>query len=199
MALAPFIAGLGLRPQPVLLDLGPVIESNVRFFGEIGFKVVVEDLSSGIKRHLSGAAVEEWVAGLEQRLSRESDAVDGVLCWDIFDYLEPGPAQRLARHLGRLLKSEGALLAFFGTVDPRSTIRPMYTRHIVIDRGHLEYQARKTSVAKQRPWLNRDIKRLFEPLCMTELFLLDTHVREVLFCQPPGVGVDMLVAPPAGQ
>ena len=37
---------------------------------------------------------------------------------------------------------------------------------------------------KQRPVLNRDIQRMFEPLRITEQFLLKTNLREVLFRKP---------------
>ena len=49
--LARFIAGLSSRSQPVLLDLGPVVGTNVSFFGEqLGCKIIVEDLSKDIGR-----------------------------------------------------------------------------------------------------------------------------------------------------
>jgi hypothetical protein len=34
---------------------------------------------------------------------------------------------------------------------------------------------------KQRPFPNRDIQRMFEPLAITDQFLLKTNVREVVF------------------
>ena len=37
---------------------------------------------------------------------------------------------------------------------------------------------------RQRPLLNRDIQRLFEPLRITDQFLLKTNMREVLFRKP---------------
>ena len=33
-ALARFLTSLGTRPQPQLIDLGPVVGANVNFFGE---------------------------------------------------------------------------------------------------------------------------------------------------------------------
>ena len=44
-ALARFLNSLSARPQPILIDLGPVVGSNVTFFGEqLGCKIFVEDL-----------------------------------------------------------------------------------------------------------------------------------------------------------
>jgi hypothetical protein len=43
-ALRKFLASLRSREAPVLLDLGPVVGSNVAFFGErLGCKILIED------------------------------------------------------------------------------------------------------------------------------------------------------------
>ena len=51
---------------------------------------------------------------------------------------------------------------------------------------------------KQRPLLNRDIQRLFEPLRITEQFLLKTNLREVLFRKPAAAAAPT-AAPPADR
>jgi hypothetical protein len=185
-ALARFLAGLGGKERPVLLDLGPVVGSNVTFFGEeVGCKILVEDLSKDIDRHVHQSKLEELPAFFDKRFPQEANTIDGILCWDIFDYLERAAAERLARQLVRVLRPEGVLLAFFSTADPRSESRPTYTRHVVVDRSHLQCRPYKAARAKQRPVLNRDIQRLFEPLRISENYLLKTNLREVLFRKPP--------------
>ena len=182
-----FLAGLGGRPQPVLLDLGPVVGSNVTFFGEqVGCKILVEDLSKDIDRHATQGTLDDLPAFFDSRFPQESDTIDGILCWDVFDYLERPAADRLARQLKRVLRQDGVLLAFFSTTDPRSTIHPTYTKHVVVDRAHLQYKSYAAALAKQRPLLNRDIQRMFEPLRISENFLLKTNLREVLFRKPAG-------------
>lgn len=199
-ALARFLAGLGTRQQPVLLDLGLVVGSNVTFFGEeVGCKILVEDLSKDIDRHVDQEKVAELPAFFDNRFPQEDETINGILCWDIFDYLERAAAERLARQLTRVLRPGGVLLAFFSTAAPESDIRPAYTRHVVVDRTHLEYRQYKASRAKQRPLLNRDIKRLFEPLRLTENFLLKTNLREVLFRKAPGTSGSPSVAPRADR
>jgi hypothetical protein len=184
-ALTRFLAGLDSSPQPVLLDLGPVVGSNVTFFGgEVGCKILIEDLSKDIDQHVSQSKVADLPDFFEGRFPQGSETISGILCWDIFDYLDRAAADQLARQLTRVLQPGGVLLALFSTADPQSTIRPTYTRHVVVDRTHLEYRAYKAARAKQRPLLNRDIQRLFEPLKVTENFLLKTHQREVLFRKP---------------
>jgi hypothetical protein len=192
-ALARFLSGLGGAQRPVLLDLGPVVGSNVTFFGEeVGCKILVEDLSKDIDRHVHQSKLEELPAFFDKRFPQEANTIDGILCWDIFDYLDRASAERLARQLARVLRPDGVLLAFFSTADPRSESRPTYTRHVVVDRSHLQCRPYKAARAKQRPLLNRDIQRLFEPLKISENYLLKTNLREVLFRKPA-----VAAAPPA--
>ncbi|HEX2459284.1 MAG TPA: class I SAM-dependent methyltransferase, partial [Vicinamibacterales bacterium] len=133
-----FLAGLSGRAQPVLLDLGPVVGSNVTFFREeISCKICLEDLPKDIDRHVIEGKLDQLGAFFDTRFPYEAETIDGVLCWDIFDFLDRVAAERLARQLKRVLRPEGLLLAFFSTADPRSVPRPTYTKHVVVDRTHL--------------------------------------------------------------
>lgn len=198
-ALARFLASLGTRQQPVLLDLGPVVGSNVTFFGELGCKILVEDLSKDIDRHVREGTLDALPAFFDTRFAHVAEPVDGILCWDIFDYLERAAAERLASQLVRILRPEGVLLAFFSTADPRSAVRPTYTRHVVVDPATLQYRPYAAARGKQRPLLNRDIQRLFEPLRVTEQFLLKSNLREVLFRKPADAAASPSAAPAAGR
>ena len=54
----------------------------------------------------------------------------------------------------------------------------------MIDRQTLQYRPYAAARSKQRPLVNRDIQRMFEPLRITEQFLLKNNLREVLFRKP---------------
>jgi hypothetical protein len=181
-----FIAGLSSRSQPVLLDLGPVVGTNVSFFGEqLGCKIIVEDLSKDIDRHVRDGLLDQLPTFLMKRFPQESGSIDGILCWDVFDYLDKKSAKPLADQLIRMLRPDGVLLAFFGTAEPQPGHRPEYTRHVVVDKSNLQHRSYAAARPKQRPLPNRDIQRLFEPLRIIEQFLLKTNLREVLFRKPP--------------
>lgn len=184
--LARFIAGLSARSQPVLLDLGPVVGSNVSFFGEeLGCKIIVEDLSKDIDRHVRDGLLDQFPAFLMKRFPQESGSIDGILCWDLFDYLDKKSAKPLADQLVRMLRPDGVLLAFFVTSEPPPGLKPEYTRHVVVDKLNLQHRPYAAARSKQRPLPNRDIQRLFEPLRIVEQFLLKTNLREVLFRKAP--------------
>ena len=183
-ALAKFLTSLTLnaRPQPLLLDLGPVVGTNVTFFGEeLGCKILVENLFKDIDRHIAEGTLGELPAFFEKRFAQQEGSVDGILCWDIFDYMNRPASQALARHLVRMLRPDGALLAQFSTVEPQPSQGPTYTKFVVVDRQTLQYRPYAAAQGRQRPLLNRDIQRMFEPLRITEQFLLKNNLREVLF------------------
>jgi hypothetical protein len=196
-ALARFLAALGSRSQPLLLDLGPVVGANVTFFGEqLGCKILVEDVFKDLERHVREGRLEHLPSFLETRYPQETGTVDGILCWDIFDYLDKASAKSLAQQLVRLLGPDGVMLAMFNASEPVPNTPATFTRHVVVDPANLRHKSYPSARPRQRPMQNRDIQRLFEPLVITDQFLLKTNVREVLFRRPSRPGVP---APTAGK
>src|SRR5262249_48591865 len=123
-ALRKFLASLTARDTPVLLDLGPVVGSNVSFFGEqLGCKIFVEDVFADIDRHARDGKVEDLPAFFKKRFTMDDGSVDGILCWDVVDYLERPAAQELAAQLTRVLRPDGALLCFFVASTPARDMR----------------------------------------------------------------------------
>ena len=59
-----------------------------------------------------------------------------------------------------------------------------FTRYIVMDPARLQHRPYDGALSKRRPLQNRDVQRMFEPLRITEQFLLKTHVREVMLRKP---------------
>jgi len=116
------------------------------------------------------------------RFKSEPGTVDGILCWDVFDYLEKGAAASLAAALARLLVAEGSLLGFFSTAsDPG---RAQYTKYLVVDQGNLRYRTYPGTRVRQRSLQNRDIIKLFESLRVSDSFLMKTNMREIIFRKP---------------
>jgi hypothetical protein len=185
-ALKKFLSTLGAHPQPTLLDIGPVVGQNVTFFGErLGCKFQVEEISKDIDRFVREDKLPELPDFLGRRFPQADESFAGILCWDLFDYLDKLSASQLAGQLTRILRPDGALLAFFSTEEPKpGAAKPSYTRHIVADAGNLQHRQYPAARGKQRPIQNRDIQRMFEPLRITEQFLLKTKMRELLFRKP---------------
>jgi hypothetical protein len=181
-ALRKFLTSLTSRESPVLLDLGPVVGSNVSFFGEqLGCKIFVEDIFADLDRHVREGKLDTLPEFLKKRFPQSDGRVDGILCWDIVDYLDRRSAQELAVQLTRVLRPEGALLGFFGTAPPRET---RYTKYIIVDDVTLRYRSYAASRGRQSILLNRDIIKLFAGLRVSDSFLLQNNIREILFRRP---------------
>jgi hypothetical protein len=181
-ALRKFLTSLTARELPVLLDLGPVVGSNVNFFGEqLGCKIFVEDIFADLDRHIRNGKLEDLPAFLKKRFPQDSETVDGILCWDVMDYLDKPSAQELANELTRLLRPEGALLGFFGNTPPRET---RYTKYIIVDEVNLKHRSYDAACGRQPILLNRDIIRLFSGLRVSDSVLLKNNLREILFRKP---------------
>ena len=181
-ALAKFLKGLQYRENPALVDLGPVVGSNVTFFGEqLGCRIRVEDVTVDIERHVKDGRVDQLQALFATRFKQEPESIDGVLCWDIFDFLDRSSATALAHALTRLLRPEGALLAFFSSPEGRPQV---YTKFVVVDEGTLRHRTYPAARARQKALQNRDIIKMFEGLRVAESFLMKNNVRELLFRKP---------------
>jgi len=183
-ALRKFLGSLTARETPALIDLGPVVGSNISFFGEqLGCKIFVLDLFADLDRHVREGRLEELADFLVKRVSQEGASVDGILCWDFIDYLDKGTAQKLAAELTRVLRPEGVLIGFFGTLaQPAPDMR--YTKFIVADEVNLKYRTYRGLRARQPSLPNRDIIRMFEGLSVSDSFLLQNNQREILFRKP---------------
>jgi hypothetical protein len=181
-ALRKFLTLLTARESPVLLDLGPVVGSNVSFFGEqLGCKIFVEDIFADLDRHVREGKTDELPAFLKKRFPQADGGVDGILCWDLIDYLDRPAALELAVQLTRVLRSDGALLGFFGTAPPRET---RYTKYIIADEVNLKHRSYAAARSRQAILLNRDIIRMFSGLRVSDSFLLQNNLREILFRKP---------------
>ena len=181
-ALRKFLTSLTSRGSPVLIDLGPVVGSNVSFFGEqLGCKIFVEDIYADLDRHVREDKIDALPAFLERRFPQPEGTVDGILCWDLIDYLDRRAAQALATQLTRVLRPDGALLGFFGTAQPRAA---RYTKYIIVDEVNLKHRSYAAARGRQAILLNRDIIRLFPGLRVSDSFLLQNNLREILFRKP---------------
>lgn len=181
-ALRKFLGTVSAKQSPTLMDLGPVVSSNLNFFGDhLACKVQIEDVYAEVERHACEHRLAEFPAFLSTRFRQADASVDAVICWDLLDYLDRASAHALADQLTRVLKPDGALLAFFGTAAPRDT---HFTRYIIVDDMNLKHRQYPSSHGRQATLANRDIIRLFDRLRVSDSFLLQNNLREILFRKP---------------
>jgi hypothetical protein len=175
-------AALSHVTSPVLLDLGPVIGSNISFFGEqLACKILLEDLFAEVEQRTKRGDREGLGAALLARLQRPPGSVDGIFCWDLFDYLDRAAAQTLAAHLVRLLRPGGVLYGFFGATPGDLAY---YTRFVVGGANLLRLRQVPATPTKRNVLVTRDINKMFDGLTVTESVLLKSNARETLFRKP---------------
>jgi hypothetical protein len=174
-----FLAALTSRPSPVLLDFGPVIGANVEFFGErLGCKLFIEDLLSDIDRHTKAGTLDALPATFDKRFRHADASVDGILCWDVFDFLDKKSTEALARQVTRMVRPGGAVLGFFCTAA--KTEHASFTKYEIVDDGSLRHRQHAGVGGVKRAIQNRDIIRMFEGLSVSDSFLLKSNIREML-------------------
>ncbi len=174
-----FLSALSHQPgPPVLVDFGPVIGTNVAFFGErLGCKLFIEDLFADFDRHARAGTRGDLAKALETRFRHADATIDGVLCWDFFDFLDKAGAQVLARQVARMLKPGGAVLSFFAT---SAVERSPFTKYEVVGESSLRHRHHAGLGGPRQALLNRDIIKMFDGLIVSDSFLLKSNTREIL-------------------
>ncbi|MDX1762753.1 MAG: class I SAM-dependent methyltransferase [bacterium] len=177
--LASFLKAASNPETPTLLDLGPALGSNIEFFGRQGFKIFVEDF---LRNHLDRSHDS---LGDSKPLNYPDGSFDGILCWDIFDFMEPREAAALLRHLCRLLKEKGLIIALFDA-RPQPQARALVHYRISGNSGVIhEPIAGIRSRVHHHP--NREIMKLFHRFTIIKSYFHKSNLREYLFQKKPEV------------
>lgn len=173
-----FLAALAQQPSPVLLDFGPVIGTNVQFLGEkLGCKLFIEDLIADVDRHTRTATTPALAAAFETRFRHADASVDGILCWDVFDFLDKSAATALAGQIVRMLRPGGIVMGFFcSSAVPAAS----FTKYEIVETATLRHRPHPGTGGAKRVLQNRDIIRMFDGLTVAESFLLKSNTREML-------------------
>ena len=172
-----FVAAIAQRDAPVLLDLGPVIGSNVAFCGErLGCKLFIEDFLADVDRQLRGKG-GDLAASIPTRFSHGDASIDGILCWDLFDFLDKPSAVALSQQIVRLLRPGGAVMGFFCTTGVE---RASFTKFEIVDDHTLRHRYHPGVGGKKQSVQNRDIIKMFDGLVVADSFLLKNNTREML-------------------
>ncbi len=165
-----------------ILDLGETTQANIQFTTSLGHKVYSEDLLRDLDAMFGDdpaeqshpAAIEMFLA---QNLSYQEAQFDGVLVWDVLQYMAPPLLTAAIRRLHRILKPQCYLLAMFYAHE-RKGLLPNYTFRI---------QDGKTLVVTERGlrqpsqiFNNRSLEKLFHDFSSLKFFLTREQLREVI-------------------
>ena len=174
-----FLAAIAQQPAPtVLLDLGPVTGPNVSFFGEhLGCKLFIEDLFADLDRHARAGTLDALAGTIPSRFRHADASVDGVLCWDFFDFLPKAAAQALAKEIVRMIRPGGSVMGFFCTSSVPSA---SFMKYEIVDEKSLRHRPHPGAGGPRQALQNRDIIKMFDGLIVSDSFLLKNNTREIL-------------------
>jgi hypothetical protein len=174
-----FLSALAGRDPLMLIDVGPAVGANIEFFADrAACKIYVEDLYADLEKHARAGTRPELATVLPSRISQPDNSIDGILCWDLFDFLDKPASQALARELVRVLKPGGALFGHFANA---AGVQTHYSTFSVVDPSTFRQRHRAATQVPRQVLPNRDIIRLFDGLLVSDSYLLLTHTREIVF------------------
>lgn len=176
-----FLSALSQIDTPTILDLGPVVGSNVEFLGDtLGCKLLIGDLQRDLETE--GITDDEVRERIMARLqSTVVGPINGVLCWDLFDFLSKPTAQALGAFLIGTLAPGGVVHGFFGTTQGELT---HHSRFVLQSPRSLECRRIPARPVKRTVLQTRDLAAIFGGLTIVESVLLKTQQRETLLRKP---------------
>jgi len=161
--------------QPLrILDVGGVTQANVAFITSLGHTLYTEDFL----RVLDATSGPELTAKfLEQNLGFPAGCFDGVLLWDVLEFLPQPLLKATVGRLHQVAKPGSYLLAFFHA-DEKAAAVPAYS-YRVSDASTLLLAHRHMRRPEQL-FNNRGVEKLFQDFQSVKFFLTRDHQREVI-------------------
>lgn len=165
-----------------ILDLGSASQANVSFITGLGHKLYTEDLIRTLQDSAPAEPVpEEHLSEadrfFQENLKFEEGQFDGILCWDLFDFLADPLVKPLVERLHHSLKPGGTLLTFFHTGQVGHEV-PLY-QYSIQSEDTLRI-TRRGAGKLHRTFHNRAIENLFRRFTSLKFYLVRDNLREVI-------------------
>jgi SAM-dependent methyltransferase len=166
-----------------ILDLGGATQKNVSFITDLGHRLYSEDFlrilsdTFGVDDTVDQANPGRIEYFLKQTLDYPEGHFDGVLVWDVLEYLNPALLNAVVERLHKIVRPKAYMLAFFHADDKLDAV-PLYTFRIE--------QVNSLEVLQQgmrRPvqlFNNRSLEKLFGRFESVKFFLTRERLREVI-------------------
>jgi len=194
-ALKEFLWLLSDIPKAKILDMGQVSQDTLNFFIEKGFRVTTEDFlrswrefmdaeESRLRAGKTGgdadferpSAVALADRFLEDLLKYPPASFNGILAWDLFDYMEPEMLARVVARLHDILRPGGVVLAIFHSRTP-----DRFCRYRVLPDQTFEQLPLPPIAQHVHIFQNREMLDLFAKFRTSKTFVGRDQLREGLF------------------
>jgi hypothetical protein len=166
-----------------ILDLGSASQENISFITGLGHRLYSEDFLQILSETFGeNGADDQSNPGridyfLRQTLDHPPAHFDGVLIWDVLEYLSPALLNAVIERVHRIVRPKSYMLAFFHSDDKLEAV-PSYTFRI--------QQMNALEVVQhgmRRPaqlFNNRSLEKLFGRFESQKFFLTRERLREVI-------------------
>jgi hypothetical protein len=166
-----------------ILDLGGATQQNVSFITNLGHRLYSEDFlrilhetfgENGAEEQSNSGRIEYF---LHQALDYPEGHFDGVLVWDVLEYLSPALLSAVVERMHKIVRPKSYMLAFFHADDKLDAV-PFYTFRIQETNSLLVGQR-----GARRPtqlFNNRSLEKLFNRYESVKFFLTRERLREVI-------------------
>ena len=165
-----------------ILDFGAATQQNVSFITNLGHRLYSENFLQLLKESFSADAADQSNPGridnfLKQALDYPSGRFDGVLVWDVLEYLSPPLLAAVVDRLHHIVRPQSYMLAFFHSDDKQEAV-PYYTFKIQ-DLNVLQVELHGSRQPVQL-FNNRSLEKLFSRFGSVKFFLTRERLREVI-------------------
>jgi len=167
-----------------ILDLGGATQQNVSFITNLGHRLYSEDFlrilhetfgeDGGVEQQSNPGQIEYF---LRQALDYPEGQFDGVLVWDVLEYLSPALLAAVIERLHKIVRPKSYLLAFFHSDDKLDSV-PHYTFRI--QEVNTLQVAQRGSRRPAQLFNNRSLEKLFTQFDSVKFFLTRERLREVI-------------------
>jgi hypothetical protein len=166
-----------------LLDLGGATQQNVSFITDLGHRLYSENFLQILGEATGDDSLADQANPgridyfLRQALDYPEQHFDGILVWDVLEYLAPALLAAVVERLHKIVRPGSCMLAFFHADDKLEAV-PFYAFRIQdVKTLHVSQQGTRRPT---QLFNNRSLEKLFTRSESVKFFLTKDRLREVV-------------------
>lgn len=165
-----------------ILDLGGATQKNVNFITDLGHRLYSEDFVRILHETFGEDGTDQSNPGsieyfLKQTLDYPEGHFDGVLVWDVLEYLSPALLTAVVERMQHIVRPKSYLLAFFHADDKQDMVTSYAFRIEGVSVLEVLQHGPRRPV---QLFNNRGVEKLFGKFDSVKFFLTRERLREVI-------------------
>ena len=173
-ALRLFLEGLEQVRESQILDVGSICGNNITFFAQRVKRLYICDMVFHLCKDPSGTLPPDQIWN---HLDYPPRSFDGILLWNLFDYLNDRQVSRIATLCHDMLKPEGMVLASFAGKNTAGSVACSF---VIKDGFRLDINPKPEIDLPLNIRSNREVLELLSLFTPEKSFLYQNGVREYL-------------------